>query len=88
MRRLAFVVFVVLVVCLSGCTDDRVKRGASVFNAKTKVAKKEFMAAVTDADKVKVAEEYFRNADEFTQGFEDYLFGRKPAEIVKLPGSN
>lgn len=73
----------VFVLCLPGCRhDDRIKRAASVHNAKTITAKKEFEAAPSPDAKIRVAEEYFRNATEFSQVFEDYVFSRKPSESV------
>lgn len=66
----------------AGCVDDRVKRAAAVNNAKVRTAKKEFNAAKTPEEKVKVAEEFFRNEDGFSQAFEDYCFGRQPKTVA------
>lgn len=80
-----------LVVLLTGCrSDDRIRRLTSINEAKTETAKKEFTAAPNDAEKVKVADEYFRNADEIARTLNDYAQGRKPrkkpaeAEVIEL----
>jgi hypothetical protein len=79
-KKYVIIVVLTLTFC-SGCsTDDRVKRAASLLNVKTQTADKEFTAAQTDADKVKIATEFFRTASEFTQVIEDYLFKNKPKE--------
>ena len=75
----AFLVFV-----LAGCIDARTKRAANLLNVKTQVAAKEYNAAPTPGEKLKVADEYFRNAGEFTQVLDDYLQGRKPVEAAPI----
>ena len=71
-----------LVVALTGCPKDaRIKRAASMSNVKTRVATKEFNEAATKDEKIKIAEEYFRNAWKFTQVIDDYLHGREPMEV-------
>lgn len=71
---------------LCGCpADSRVKRQASLLNVKTATAAAEFKAAPTDADKVKVADEYFRSAPLMTQVVEDWFFNRKPQGPAELP---
>ena len=81
-----------LVFAATGCTDDRIKRQASLLDAKTKVAKKEYNAATTPETKCKVADEYFRNADQMTDVIAAYMYGRKPtdtpvsADVTPTPG--
>jgi hypothetical protein len=85
MKKYIVIAVLTLTFC-SGCTsDDRVKRAASLLNVKTQTANKEFTAAQTEADKVKIAAEYFRNAPEFTQVIEDYLFKKKPSTTPIKP---
>ncbi len=69
-----------LVFAACGCIDDRIKQQASLLDAKTKVAKKEYNAAGTPDAKCKVADEYFRNADQMTDVIAAYMYGRKPTE--------
>ena len=69
------------VLCLVGCAKDvRIQRASSLLNVKTQVATKEFQAAKEPAAKLAVAEEYFKNASEFTQAMDDYMHGRDPAK--------
>lgn len=83
MKSIIRVSMVVLFAFSFGCVDGRTKRAASLLNVKTQVATKEYVAAGTVEDKVKVADEYFGNAADFTQVLDDYLHGRKPADATK-----
>ena len=69
-----------LIVVLSGCIDDRVKRAGNLLDVKTSVAADEFNAAANDADKVKVAKEYFSNAPQMAKTLNQYLHGVNPDE--------
>lgn len=73
---------IVTFVCLSllcGCAkDDRMKRQASLLNAKTQTAQTELAAAPTAEAKAEVAKEYFADAPQMTQVISDYMFGRTP----------
>ena len=71
--------------CLSSCVDSRVKREASLLNVKTHVATTEYNQAVTPADKCKVADEYFRDAQDMSQIINDGLLGNKPTPATPSP---
>lgn len=78
---------IALVSCLllAGCVDSRVKREANLLNEKTKVAKKEYDAAPTPEEKVKVADAYFVDAQNMTQIITDGLSGNSPTPVPPIP---
>lgn len=80
MRRTAAVVGVVfLALGLAGCPkDERIQRQSNLNAVKAEVARNEFTAAATDAEKVAIAAEYFRTAPEEIRVVDDYLWKRKP----------
>jgi len=87
-RPLFFPVYLgalILLACmLGGCAKDaRIRRSSSLLNVKTQTATREWNAALTAEEKIKVGEEYFRNAYQFTETLDDYLHGRE----TRPPGS-
>jgi len=71
-----------------GCTDVRIKRQASLLNVETKTAAVELENAKTDAEKVKVAKQFFKVAVPQTQVLEDYMFGREPSGPAPVAPTN
>lgn len=84
-HRFATCLLFLALMSLTSCTDARAKRAGSLLKIKTQVAKTEFEQAKTDADKVKVAKEWFDTAPRLTDTLDDYLQGRKPVEDVPAP---
>lgn len=75
-----------LVLCASGCVDDRIKRASSLTRTKAEVAKKEFEAAKTPEEKIAIAENWFNSAPKMLSAIDDYLWGRPPTpEPVPAP---
>ena len=88
MRKAKLILVAAVLVLAAGCVDARIKRQASMLNVKTGVATSEFANAKTDADKIKVANNYFLkgpngepSAQDMTQVLEDYAFGRQPVVV-------
>ena len=77
MKRILLAVSLLLFV--TGCFDERIKREASLLNTATIVAAKEFSAATDDKKKIEIARNYFQDAPAMTQVLEDYLYARQPA---------
>ena len=77
---------IALVMCLLlvGCVDSRIKREANLLNEKTKVATREYNAAPTSEEKLKVADNYFVDAQNMTQIVTDGLSGNPPTPIPFL----
>lgn len=73
-------VAVVSCLLLSACVDGRIKEAASLVNVKTSVTAKEYKAAKTPEEKIKIADEYFDTAPRLTQVLEDHMYGREPAQ--------
>jgi hypothetical protein len=82
--KIKFLLLSFLLLGLAGCVDGRIKQAASLSNVKAQVTAKEYKAAKTPEEKLKIAEEYFNTAPRLTQVVEDYLYGRNvPAAPVK-----
>lgn len=82
MKKKAVCMLVICCLCGCGGVGERTKRAGRQLNAKTHRAKQEFHGVQTTEAKLKVAEEYFRNAPTETQELEDRLHGRNP-KVVK-----
>lgn len=80
MRRVIFSLMslAVMLTCLTGCMDDRIRRQVSLLNAKTKTAASEYEEADTPEKKDTVAKGYFKTAPQMTQVLDDYAYRRKP----------
>lgn len=87
MKTLRYIAPLMLLVLTTGCIDDRMKRLSSLNDVKTQTAREEFEAAKTDAEKVQIAREYFRNAPEIARTINDYMHGRKPADLPVTPAA-
>ena len=73
-----FLIIPVIALALCSCVDQRTKRASSLANVETQTAKKEYKAAKTPEEKVKVADEYFDTCPDLIQTVDDYLHGREP----------
>lgn len=80
MKTLKMLLPLVLLFLLPACVDGRIKEASSLVNTKTVVTAKEYKAAKTPEEKVKIADEYFDTAPRLTQVLEDYMYGREPAQ--------
>ena len=85
----AFCFGLMLAALMSGCVDRRVKEASNLNSIKVVVAEKEFEAAKTSEEKLKIAKEYFATAPRLIKVVDDALWGRKAEEqkIELLPNT-
>ena len=78
MRKLVTGFLLAVVLVSAGCTDKRIKRQSAYVNARMQDDNRRFGEAKTLEEKLKVAEEHFRDLPKHTQVLDDYMHKRKP----------
>ena len=74
----ALVCVYAVLLCLSGCSDDRAKQGASVLNAKTQLFAKQIKAAKNNDEKAALADEFIIKAPDLADAVDAYINDRQP----------